>query len=53
MGKHFHKNAGKPLTRQEIINMRRDLLAVHRKKCGKGKCRCSLAQMDLPAIPNE
>jgi hypothetical protein len=53
MGKHSLKNTGKPLTRQEIINMRRDLLAEHRKKCGKGQCHCSLAQADLPDIPNE
>jgi hypothetical protein len=53
MGQHSRKQMKQPLSRQEIINMRRDLLALHRKKCGKGKCSCDLAIMDLPAIPNE
>lgn len=53
MGRHHIKYTGKPLTRQEIIDMRRDALAKHRKKCNKGKCKCGLDMMELPEIPNE
>lgn len=53
MGKHSLKGLKGSYTRQEVINMRKELLATHRKTCGKGKCKCSLAQADLPAIPND
>jgi hypothetical protein len=52
MGRHTRRYVGKAMTRQEVINERKRLLAIHRKDCKNG-CVCDLAQMDLPTIPNE
>jgi hypothetical protein len=39
------------MSRQQIINLRRDLLASHHDLCSNGKCKCELKTKKLPPIP--
>jgi len=39
------------MSKQQIINLRRDLLSVHHSLCVKGKCICVLKSKKLPPIP--
>lgn len=48
MGRHWKQEG---LTREEVLKARVILLANHRKKCKRGKCKCGLAKQGLPQIP--